>query len=491
MAAPSPAKIGRNDPCPCGSGKKYKRCCLAEQAAAYNHWSRQREASDRLTRDMMSFAASRFGEEMFTAWQDFEMTDYPAPLEDIEEERQIFMPYFLFHWDLEKPQRGKSDSGNAGLVTRSYLQEKGEQLTEMDRQFLEQAATQPLSFHEVVWSKPGERMEIRDVLVGGETEVIERTASRTVQQGDILYGQVWNLTEHAILGCLAPLGIPPEWKAEVIGLRRRLQKKIAKQNRNLSAEDLVRYAEEIRGTYLDIRDTLHAPPRFANTDGDPLVFHTLTFRVESTEAAFEALAPLALCRSKEEILEEAQFDEAGKLRSVEFSWLKKGNRKMSTWENTILGNIKIAEHSLIAEVNSENRAKRVRTEIEKRLGTAAVHQSTEAKSAEEMLAASPKRKQKQEKIDDESVEEMLRDPELRKQIQERVQKQVEAWAHEKVPALGGRTPMQAINDPEGREIVESLLVQWERHAEEGSYNQGILPDIGALRRILKLPASSS
>ena len=23
-----PIKIGRNDPCPCGSGKKYKKCCL-------------------------------------------------------------------------------------------------------------------------------------------------------------------------------------------------------------------------------------------------------------------------------------------------------------------------------------------------------------------------------------------------------------------------------------------------------------------------------
>ncbi|NOU06907.1 MAG: zinc chelation protein SecC [Hyphomicrobiaceae bacterium] len=23
------AKIGRNDPCPCGSGKKHKKCCLA------------------------------------------------------------------------------------------------------------------------------------------------------------------------------------------------------------------------------------------------------------------------------------------------------------------------------------------------------------------------------------------------------------------------------------------------------------------------------
>ena len=29
---PSP-KIGRNDPCPCGSGKKYKKCCLPRKAA--------------------------------------------------------------------------------------------------------------------------------------------------------------------------------------------------------------------------------------------------------------------------------------------------------------------------------------------------------------------------------------------------------------------------------------------------------------------------
>jgi uncharacterized protein YecA (UPF0149 family) len=25
----SPEKVGRNDPCPCGSGKKYKKCCGA------------------------------------------------------------------------------------------------------------------------------------------------------------------------------------------------------------------------------------------------------------------------------------------------------------------------------------------------------------------------------------------------------------------------------------------------------------------------------
>jgi hypothetical protein len=28
--AASESKVGRNDPCPCGSGKKYKRCCLSQ-----------------------------------------------------------------------------------------------------------------------------------------------------------------------------------------------------------------------------------------------------------------------------------------------------------------------------------------------------------------------------------------------------------------------------------------------------------------------------
>ena len=26
-AVPAAKKVGRNDPCPCGSGKKYKKCC--------------------------------------------------------------------------------------------------------------------------------------------------------------------------------------------------------------------------------------------------------------------------------------------------------------------------------------------------------------------------------------------------------------------------------------------------------------------------------
>ncbi len=30
----SPGTVGRNDPCPCGSGKKYKKCCIGKEPVA-------------------------------------------------------------------------------------------------------------------------------------------------------------------------------------------------------------------------------------------------------------------------------------------------------------------------------------------------------------------------------------------------------------------------------------------------------------------------
>src|SRR5260370_1432417 len=188
------AKIGRNDPCPCGSGRKYKHCCLASQGAIDRAWERQHEESGGLVGEVMRFA--------------------------------------------------------------------------------------------------GRGMAVEDVLTGEETEVIERTASRTARSGDILYAQIWQEPELAVLGCCAPLCIPPKKKVEVIELRKKLRKKIAKQHRDLTKDDLLRYADTIRETYLDIRDVMHTPPRFTNTDDQPLHFHTLTFRLGSVAPAFQALPPL-------------------------------------------------------------------------------------------------------------------------------------------------------------------------------------------------------
>jgi SEC-C motif/Protein of unknown function (DUF2384) len=486
-------KTGRNDPCPCGSGKKYKRCCLEQQATAYTRWAQQHDTSDRLTRDMMRFAARKFGEQVNEAWQDFHLTDLPVPFDPNSAEVQIFMPYFLYHWDPSRSQSGKRASPKGGVVIRWYELENAGKLSEMERLFIEQAKTQPITFHEVLWSKAGEGLGLRDILIGTETEVIERSGSRSLRQGDMIYGQLWHLGELSVLGCTGPIGIPPSWKAEVIELRKKLRKKVAKQSRELDAEDLLRYADQIRLTYLQIRDGLNRPPLLANTDGDPLVFHTLKFRIDSPEAAFEALASLAWGQSKEELLDGAEFGKDGKLRGIDFDWRKKGNAKIPSWDNTILGHIKISGRSLIAEVNSENRAKRLRAEIERRLGASyATHQSTTSRTVAAMLAKSPKRVTAEAKKDDEFAEALLRDPEARRQVQGMIQKQVEDWVNQKIPALRGRTPLQAVGDPDGREVVESLLLDWERRADDGLYQPGIRPDFNTVRKLLNLtPAASS
>jgi len=70
-------KLGRNDPCPCGSGKKYKHCCLnagTTQAAAPTDltWRRMRGLLDGFPTEMLRFTAEAYGPlAVHEAWDEF------------------------------------------------------------------------------------------------------------------------------------------------------------------------------------------------------------------------------------------------------------------------------------------------------------------------------------------------------------------------------------------------------------------------------------
>jgi len=59
------AKIGRNDPCPCGSGKKYKQCCLAsdQNAAAARAAAQAAAAAEQRAAERAHRAAGLFDDE--------------------------------------------------------------------------------------------------------------------------------------------------------------------------------------------------------------------------------------------------------------------------------------------------------------------------------------------------------------------------------------------------------------------------------------------
>ena len=72
-------QVGRNDPCPCGSGKKYKKCCLAkDEAAARQEYAQRAEAQREL--------AQVFGEQFPELSPGLPPLPAPTPLEQARAE---------------------------------------------------------------------------------------------------------------------------------------------------------------------------------------------------------------------------------------------------------------------------------------------------------------------------------------------------------------------------------------------------------------------
>ena len=76
-------KIGRNKPCPCGSGKKYKKCCLDKSVTPPEvlQYRRLSEVHDKLWPRLVDYGESVFGQmapqvafNEFLAWPDPEDT---------------------------------------------------------------------------------------------------------------------------------------------------------------------------------------------------------------------------------------------------------------------------------------------------------------------------------------------------------------------------------------------------------------------------------
>ncbi|WP_052353763.1 tetratricopeptide repeat protein [Neobacillus jeddahensis] len=77
-------RINRNGPCPCGSGKKYKKCCGASEAVSINEIIESE--MEELQKELLHFAYYHFGEAIRDDFEDLENT---ITIE-IDEEREFY-----------------------------------------------------------------------------------------------------------------------------------------------------------------------------------------------------------------------------------------------------------------------------------------------------------------------------------------------------------------------------------------------------------------
>jgi hypothetical protein len=467
----------RNMPCPCGSGKKYKKCCLEkeQQKTSDTLLRRLRQTEEQLVPKLLRFADQTIGEDaIFEAWDEFVNYREDFEFEQDSKHNQAFIPWFLYNWDV---QVGEEDLDNEEIksIAALYLEEHDRHISDMERRIITLNCASAFSFYEIIDCEPGIGFTLKDILSGFTLYVTENLGSQNVQPGDILFTKVIQYDNVGLMMGSGSVIITPIYKPHLIDLRTDMRP----EEGGIFGIDVLReWDDAIRNTYLEIFNHLHAPPQVHNTDGEALVFHNLFFNIDHPQIAFDALKNLARNIPETELLEFAEYDDLNNLARIEFPWLKAGRKNAIGTERSVLGNISIDNNKLTVFVNSEKRAKKIRKEIENRLGKHATFMSMEVKSVEKAMTEAKTTE------DPEPIEKIT--PEMQEVMDKVLESHWDKWINDKIPALGGLTPRQAVKDHDGREKVRALLADFERREKNVPEQKSQIKYIRKVRQDLGL-----
>lgn len=185
MARPAQKKpkIGRNDPCPCGSGKKYKDCHQPIEQAFRSEQMQLREAQETLLPRII--AAAQETPEAFPAafaqfWNGKYGPDQMSELDDLEDRgAERFLTWFAFDF--------RHDNGLT-LVERLLMQlEQGElELDEHEARLLKQWPGVRLRPYVVTNVRKGKGITVRDLLNNSELEVADYAAARRMAADEVM-----------------------------------------------------------------------------------------------------------------------------------------------------------------------------------------------------------------------------------------------------------------------------------------------------------------
>ena len=479
-------KVSRNDPCPCGSGKKYKKCCLSAADTQEFEYRRWRHVEAGLIPRLMQFGSENLEPGIVgEAWKEFHESDSLEECDPSSEMNMVFLPWFLFSWIFKLKPTGQRRYIET-TVAEQFLQANAALLTADEKALLTSAVRVPFSLCEIVEVKPGVGMTQFDLLRRIKYEVIERSASQTIKRGEIIYCATTEINGVRSNLATSPYALRPTSKLDVLRLRKWIIEEA--DSEEISAKHLNEFEADIRSLYLAHLKSMFTPPQLANTDGDPLVPQRIYFDLlVSADVAFQGLKDLAKGTKSTELLRDATLENE-LIVKADIPWLGgKAEARKRLAGKVLLGNIKIDRDRLIAQVNSNRRAQRIRRLIETRLGPGAKYKTTviepiESQFQERWKAAVAGARSEANDTEGSGVL-PIDAPEIRAMMEKNAKQHWDAWFDLPVPALNDMTPREAAKTEEGRELLESLLLLYENHADASTDNV-FRPDVSALRREL-------
>ncbi|GFO54006.1 hypothetical protein GMSM_10130 [Geomonas sp. Red276] len=439
-------KIGRNDCCPCGSGKKYKKCCLPNVEAR----EQARRDEESAARRVLDWLGKRYSEEMMEAVQEgffggFE-EDELAILDEMGPELNAMVDMNMGEWSLADAMI--TVGGKRVAVRKLVLGAGGPLLPAPARLWFQQLVEHPMGLYEVRRAEPGRGLELADLLRPGQpnTWVDEEAASQSLLRWDTFGARlVHNGDGWVLSGALYPLEREDAHacRAEILSETEGIDWD-TDEGREIISTTIIDYWLSpyiAEGAAAGLEQSAEAHPQFIDR-----------YRVTDWDALEEAL--------------EAQPEVRG---NREDGWLrlKKPYGLAVGLNETDAGGINLFG-------GEESSANEARGWFEGLAGDAVVHERREVLELEEDLFPETGISCLPPEVESSVVNDMMANRYRR-------------WIDEKLPSLGGQSPREAVATPEGRRGVVEMLKEFELAESRRAWDEDAEPfDFGFIWEILGL-----
>lgn len=473
-------RAGRNDPCPCGSGRKFKRChgdtvpvdrgaesTLDQRAERASRWH---ERDRRLLQEMLEVAKLRFAEVL----RDVLLAAERLAGDDGDD--AIMPQWIAYH----------ARCGDRPLAAH-FMDVRGNYLTRADHDWLVAECAAWLSIWEVTDVVPGRSMELRDLLTGERRTIVEASASRMVVRFDAILARVATIEDLSLLCGVHPRILKPQPTDEVVRtVRRRLRlgtKDVPPER--LRSEEATREILAAWGRTVASEMARFANPDVRNTDGHRLLLTTDRFRFAAAHRA-DVLTRLATIAERADAAtpadaagqgaggpaDEGAEDGTAAGRAIHLTVSRPADVARTGLETVIIARLSLHRDLVVAETNSRERADEIRALIDRtcaglveHAGRAHSDPSSPAVRDHHDAHAAPRA--------DEPPP-----PEALAAVRALKQRHYEEWIDAPLPVLNGRTPREASRTAAGRRELAVLLRDIEnieaRSPEEQRFDASVL-----------------
>ena len=411
---------GRNDPCWCGSGKKYKKCHLdSDQRSPADPAPVPRGEFDRLRNRIGAFLSEVAPlSKSKAAFEEFFQGAEPAEGED----HVLLIDWMIHDWIL--PRIGRT-------VLEEFLRRHGSSLTPHERETVQSWSRSFAALYEVREVRRGTGLKLKDLTSGEILFVHDINLSNRMVLWDGLLARVVNGERGLEFGGVG-LSVPRQQLDPLLDWM--------KEDRQSSLpwpDYLKRNVPRIRRALDQIGEEWRDSIQLTNTDREELMFSKAVYRI------LDEAALIASLKSRDEIVE----DEDGE----RYAWLDGSREKSGA---TVLGSIRLEGGNATIECNSKARLKRGKKLLNEIAGGALQHLRDEFTTQREArrAIAQPDRAEPEAEVPREVSHRI---------IGEYLEQHYSNWPDMELPALDGKTPREAVKTAAGRRKVSALLRDFE------------------------------